>query len=180
MKNGAENLCRILENAKLNPENVKRDDYISWEEYFMAVTIATSHRSKDPATQVGCVLVNEDNHIVGAGYNGFPNGISDDEYPWGKQSENPLETKYTYVVHAEMNAIMNATARQLKNCRLYTTRFPCNECAKLVIQARIGEIIYLDDKEEQWQSQAARKMFNTARIPTRKYQKTGRKIVIEL
>ncbi len=122
---------------------MKRKGYISWDEYFMGVAILASKRSKDPNTQVGACIVNEENIILSTGYNGFPAGCSDDEYPWAREGEN---TKYPYVVHAELNAILNANGKSLRNSRIYVALFPCNECAKAIIQSGIKEVIYLSDK----------------------------------
>lgn len=125
---------------------MKRKDYISWDTYFMGIAKLSSLRSKDPSTQVGACIVTPNHEIVGIGYNGFPKGISDDDFPW--QSEGSFhETKYPYVVHAEANAILNAT-RDVKGCRIYVTLFPCHECTKLIIQSGITEIIYVSNKDE--------------------------------
>ncbi len=123
----------------------KRTDYISWDEYFMGVALLSAKRSKDPATQVGACIVNSKNKIVGAGYNGLPAGCDDDEFPWNKQGEF-LQTKYPYVCHAELNAILNNIGMDLHGCRIYTALYPCNECAKAIIQSGIIEVIYLSDK----------------------------------
>lgn len=123
----------------------KRQDYISWDEYFMGVALLSACRSKDPNTQVGACIVNGKNKIVGAGYNGLPVGCSDDEFPWAKQGEL-LETKYPYICHAELNAILNNIGMDLHGCRIYTALFPCNECTKAIIQSGISEVIYLSDK----------------------------------
>ena len=122
----------------------KRTNYISWNKYFMEIAKLSADRSKDPSTQVGACIINNENRIVGIGYNGFPNGIDDEKLPWGKNGLF-LENKYAYVCHAEMNAIMNCTLLP-KNCTLYVTLFPCNECAKLIIQSGIKKVIYLNDK----------------------------------
>lgn len=123
----------------------KRDTYISWDEYFMGIALLSAHRSKDPNTQVGACIVNPDRKIVGTGYNGFPMGCSDDDLPW--EREGPfLDTKYPYVCHAELNAILNSISRDLKGCTIYVALFPCNECAKAIIQSGIREIVYLSDK----------------------------------
>mgnify|MGYP003989707015 FL=1 len=122
----------------------KREDYISWPQYFMEIAKLSAQRSKDPSTQVGACIVNTENKIVGIGYNGFPNGINDDELSWSREG-NYLDTKYPYVCHAEMNAIMNCTMLP-KGCSIYVTLFPCNECAKLIIQSGIKKVIYLSDK----------------------------------
>ena len=123
----------------------KRQDYISWDEYFMGVALLSAKRSKDPSTQVGACIVNDKNKIVGAGYNGLPIGCSDDEFPWDKQGSF-LDTKYPFVCHAELNAILNNIGMDLKGCRIYTALFPCNECSKAIIQSGISEVIYLSDK----------------------------------
>ena len=123
----------------------KRQDYISWDEYFMGVALLSAKRSKDPSTQVGACIVNNKNKIVGAGYNGLPMGCDDDEFPWEKQGEF-LDTKYPYICHAELNAILNNIGMDLKDCKIYTALFPCNECTKAIIQSGIREVIYLSDK----------------------------------
>lgn len=144
-----------------------RKDYISWDDYFMGVAILSSMRSKDPNTQVGACIVNRDKKIVGIGYNGFPIGINDSEFPWENVGEH-LDTKYPYVVHAEPNAILNSTT-SLKNCILYVTLFPCNECAKLIIQAGIKEIIFLEDKYSSSESIiASKKMFDAVGVTYRR------------
>ncbi len=122
---------------------MKRSGYISWDEYFMGVALLASKRSKDPNTQVGACIVDENNIILSTGYNGFPTGCSDDEYPWEREGDH---TKYPYVVHAELNAILNANGKSLRGARLYVALFPCNECAKAIIQCGIKEVIYLSDK----------------------------------
>ena len=122
---------------------MKRKDYISWDEYFMSVALLAAMRSKDPNTQVGACIVGEDKRIISTGYNGFPRGCSDDEFPWDREGE---QTKYPFVVHAELNAILNAGGRKLTGARIYVGLFPCNECAKAIIQSGIREIIYLSDK----------------------------------
>ena len=123
----------------------KRTDYITWDEYFMGVALLSGRRSKDPSTQVGACIVNQQNKIVGAGYNGLPIGCNDDELPWDKTG-NFLNTKYPYVCHAELNAILNNIGMDLTGCRIYTALFPCNECSKAIIQSGIKEVIYLSDK----------------------------------
>ena len=127
------------------PKLKKRQDYISWDEYFMGVALLSAKRSKDPSTQVGACIVNNKNKIVGAGYNGLPMGCDDDEFPWEKQGEF-LDTKYPYICHAELNAILNNIGMDLKDCKIYTALFPCNECTKAIIQSGIREVIYLSDK----------------------------------
>ena len=122
---------------------MKRSDYISWDEYFMGIAMLAAKRSKDPSTQVGACIVSTDNIIISTGYNGMPKGSSDDEYPREREGE---ENKYPYVVHAELNAIMNANGRDLRDSRLYVALFPCNECAKAIIQSGVKEVGYLTDK----------------------------------
>ena len=122
---------------------MKRQDYISWDEYFMGIAMLAAKRSKDPSTQVGACIVSEDNIIISTGYNGMPKGCSDDEFPWEREGE---DTKYPYVVHAELNAILNANGRSLKGSKLYVALFPCNECAKAIIQSGVKEVVYLSDK----------------------------------
>ncbi len=123
----------------------KRTNYLSWDEYFMAVALLSAQRSKDPNTQVGACVANKQNKIVGVGYNGFPWGCSDDDLPWARHG-NYLDTKYPYVCHAELNAVLNSISRDLRGCRIYVGLFPCNECTKVIIQAGIEEIIFLSDK----------------------------------
>ena len=125
----------------------KRKDYISWDEYFMGVALLSARRSKDPSTQVGACIGNDKNKIVGAGYHGLPIGCDDDEFPWEKQGDF-LQTKYPYICHAELNAILNNIGMDLKGCKIYTALFPCNECAKAIIQSGIAEVIFLSDKYE--------------------------------
>ena len=122
---------------------MKRTDYITWDEYFMGIALLAARRSKDPNTQVGACIVSKDNIIISTGYNGMPKGCSDDEYPRDREGE---QTKYPYVVHAELNAILNANGRDLRGSRLYVALFPCNECAKAIIQSGVKEVIYLSDK----------------------------------
>ncbi|HHX36815.1 MAG TPA: dCMP deaminase family protein, partial [Clostridiaceae bacterium] len=123
----------------------KRTDYISWDEYFMGVALLAAKRSKDPNTQVGACIVNPEKRIISTGYNGFPSGISDDDFPWNREGEF-LDTKYPYVCHAELNAILNQPGTSLAGCSIYVALFPCNECAKAIIQAGIKEVVYLSDK----------------------------------
>lgn len=148
----------------------KRNDYISWDEYFMGVAILSSKRSKDPSTQVGACIASKENKVVTMGYNGMPNGCSDDDLPWGRSGEDPLDSKYLYVCHAEFNAILNSNI-PLKDCRLYVTLFPCNECAKAIIQSGIKEVIYLDDKHaEDISCLASKRLLDMAHIAYRRYE----------
>lgn len=146
----------------------KRTNYISWDEYFMGVALLSAKRSKDPSTHVGACIVNAKNKIVGAGYNGLPAGCDDDEFPWDKTGDF-LQTKYPYVCHAELNAILNNIGMDLHGCRIYTALFPCNECSKAIIQAGITEVIYLSDKYEGSDAFiASKKMLDTAGVKCRK------------
>ncbi len=160
--------------------NMKRADYISWNEYFMGVATLASKRSKDPNTQVGACIVDRDNYIVSVGYNGMPLGCSDDEFPWERQG-GTLDTKYAYVTHAELNAILNSKTANLEGSTVYVTLFPCNECTKALIQKRIGKIVYLDDKYHDTDtSEAARRMLDSAGVKYERYDLTGRDITISL
>ena len=123
----------------------KRENYINWDDFFMGVALLAAKRSKDPSTQVGACIVSKDNKILSVGYNGMPIGCSDDEFPWEREGEF-LETKYPYVCHAELNAILNAASPRLEQCKIYVPLFPCNECCKAIIQSGIREVIYLSDK----------------------------------
>ena len=145
----------------------KREGYISWDEYFMGVAELASMRSKDPSTQVGCCIVDEHNRILSTGYNGFPQGCDDDVFPWGRD-ESEGETKYPFVVHAELNAILNNRGKSLQGSKLYVGLFPCNECAKAIIQAGVHEVIYLSDKYANTPStQASKRMLAAAGVETR-------------
>jgi dCMP deaminase len=146
----------------------KRENYISWDEYFMGIALLSARRSKDPNTQVGACIVSTRNKIVGAGYNGLPMGCDDNEFPWAKQGDF-LETKYPYVCHAELNAILNNIGMDLGGCKIYTALFPCNECTKAIIQSGITEVIYLSDKYEGTDTdKAAKRMLKSAGISYRK------------
>jgi len=148
---------------------MKRNDYISWDKYFMGVALLSAMRSKDPSTQVGACIVNNKKRIVGIGYNGFPYGVEDDTFPW-ESGDDFLNSKYPYVVHAEPNAILNSTV-SLDNSTLYVTLFPCNECAKLVIQSGIKEVVFLEDKyHDELAFVASRKMFDSAKIKYRQME----------
>ena len=124
---------------------MKRTDYINWDEYFMGIAMLAAKRSKDPNTQVGACIVSQDNIIISTGYNGMPKGCSDDVFPWDRDGQQDM-TKYPYVVHAELNAILNANGRDLRGSRIYVALFPCNECAKAIIQSGVKEVLYLSDK----------------------------------
>ena len=159
----------------------KRKDYLSWDEYFMGVAILSGMRSKDPNTQVGCCIVSPENKILSMGYNGFPIGCSDDDFPWGKDGDSPLETKYLYSTHSELNAILNHSGNTLKGAKLYVSLFPCNECAKAIIQAGIKEVIYDCDKYADTPIvMASKRMLNAANVKIRPYKNTRRKVEINL
>ena len=158
----------------------KREGYISWEEYVMGVAELSAMRSKDPHTQVGCCIVSEDHKILSMGYNGFPRGCSDDDFPW-KREGPPLENKYFYTTHSELNAILNYRGGSLEGASLYVTLFPCNECAKAIIQAGIREIVYDSDKYENEPSTiASKRMLKAAGVSIRKYVRTGKELKIEV
>ena len=147
----------------------KRTDYLSWDEYFMAVALLSGMRSKDPNTQVGACVANAQNKIVGVGYNGFPWGCSDDVLPWDREGSF-LDTKYPYVCHAELNAVLNSNTANLSDARIYVALFPCNECTKVIIQSGIKEIIFLSDKYKDTDSvRASKTMLDRAQIPYRQF-----------
>lgn len=159
---------------------MKRDDYLSWAEYFMGIALLSAQRSKDSGTQVGTCIVSGDHKILSLGYNGMPIGCMDDSMPWGREGE-PLDTKYMYVCHAELNAILNSGEASLKGARLYTTLFPCNECAKAIIQSGIAEVVYLSDKYADSDATiASKRMFDMVGIKYTPYIPTGRKFTLEL
>lgn len=144
---------------------MKRQGYITWDEYFMGVAILTAQRSKDPNTQVGCCIVDKEQRILSTGYNGLPWGCSDDEYPWEREGSDQNATKYPFVVHAELNAILNARGKNLTGAKLYVALFPCNECAKAIIQSGIAEVVYLSDKYATTPATlASRRMLSSASV----------------
>ena len=146
---------------------MKRRDYICWDEYFMGVAMLAAKRSKDPNTQVGACIVSQDNIILSTGYNGFPVGCSDDDYPWDREGE---QTKYPFVVHAELNAILNTRGKSLENAKIYVALFPCNECAKAIIQSGIREVVYLSDKYAHTDGTlASKRMMDSAGVKYRRF-----------
>ena len=158
----------------------KRQDYISWDEYFMGVAKLSAMRSKDPNTQVGACIVSEDNKILSMGDNGVPIGCSDDECPWNREGE-PLDNKYFYTTHSELNAILNYRGGSLEGAKIYVSLFPCNECAKAIIQCGIKTVVYADDKYEATASViASKRMFRASGVKLVHYEHSGRKIEIEL
>lgn len=159
-------------------ESSKRTDYISWDEYFMGIAKLSAMRSKDPNTQVGCCIVGRDNRIISVGYNGLPNGCSDDEFSWCRDGE---DNKYFYTTHSELNAILNSRGHNLENSRLYVSLFPCNECAKAIIQSGIKEVIYDIDKYATTPSViASKKMLTAAGVEFRQYKRSNNNITIEV
>ena len=158
----------------------KRKDYLNWDEYFMAVATLISKRSKDPSTQVGAIIVSKDNKILSAGYNGAPNGFSDDIIPWEREGEFE-KTKYPYICHAELNAILNNKGSILDGARIYVDLFPCNECAKAIIQTGIKEIIYKSDKYKGTEANnVSKRMLDECGVTYRKYEMKGKDIIINL
>ena len=156
----------------------KRLDYISWDEYFMGVSLLAAQRSKDPNTQVGACIIDNQNRILSTGYNGFPHGCSDDDFPWNRDSSLG-ETKYQFVVHAELNAILNARGKNLAGAKLYVSLFPCHECAKAIIQAGISEVVYLSDKYSGTVSDiASKRMLNAAGVKLTKLIPTKPELVL--
>lgn len=161
----------------------KRENYLTWDDYFMGLAKLSAMRSKDPSTQVGACIVGSDNRILSIGYNGTPNGFSDDDFPWEREGK-PLETKYLYVCHAELNSILNfrGSRKDLEGAKIYVDLFPCNECAKAIIQSGIKEVIYLSDKyKDQDNFIASKKLFDQCGVKYKQLeQNEKRKIVIEL
>jgi len=155
-----------------------REDYLCWDDTFMAIADIMSQKSKDPSTRVGCCVVDSKNHIVGTGYNGFPTNIPNDALPWDREGP-PLETKYLYVAHAEENAIDNSDKYRLEGSRIYVSLFPCNSYAIRIIQNGIKEVIYLSDKYHDSDAcVASRKMFDLSGVKTRKFVPQKDKIEI--
>ena len=156
----------------------KRMDYIAWDDYFMGVSLLAAERSKDPSTQVGACIVSDDNRILSTGYNGFPHGCSDDDFPWNRD-ESLGETKYNFVVHAELNAILNAGGKSLIGSRIFVSLFPCHECAKAIIQSGVKEVVYLSDKYNGTVSDnASKRMLQAAGVKLTKMKPTKAQIVL--
>ena len=159
----------------------KREDYISWDEYFMGLALLSGLRSKDPNTQVGCCIVGEDNRILSVGYNGFPRGCSDDDFPWDREADSPYDTKYNYVTHAELNAILNYEGKDFRNAKLYVSLFPCNECAKAIIQSGIKTVVYIEDKYANTDGvRSSKRMFDAAGVKYVRYNPTNRLVQFSL
>ena len=145
----------------------KRKDYISWDEYFMGVAMLAGQRSKDPNTQVGACIVSDDNKILSIGYNGMPLGCDDDEFSWNR--------------NRELNAILNYRGGSLEGSKIYVTLFPCNECAKAIIQSGIKEVIYWrDDYKDTREVQASKRLFQTAGVTITAYEPSGRHLSLQL
>ena len=158
---------------------MKRMDYINWDEYFMGIALLTAMRSKDPNSQVGACIVSPENKILSLGYNGMPMGCSDDEMPWEREGA-PLDTKYMYVCHAELNAILNSGGSNLEGCKVYVALFPCNECAKAIIQSGIKEVIYISDKyADSVGVKASKRMFDAAGVKYTQIKMQRNSIVID-
>lgn len=159
---------------------MKRENYLSWEEYFMGLAILSSERSKDPSTQVGACIVDQNNKIVSVGYNGAPIGFDDDKDMKWERNGSFIDTKYAYVCHSELNAILNSKMK-VDGCKIFVTLFPCNECAKTIIQSGIKEVIYLSDKYNGTdENKVAKKMFDVCGIKYREYKKRNKEVKIEL
>ena len=158
----------------------KRTDYITWDQYFMGIAELSAMRSKDPNTQVGACIVSQDNKILSMGYNGFPRGCDDDEFPWNREGEL-YDSKYAYVTHSELNAILNYRGGSLEGTKIYVTLFHCNECAKAIIQSGIAEIVYADDKYNGTPGTlASRRMLRAAGVKLTPYRSGHRKLELEV
>ena len=174
----ADMLCSWENKGVFGHMSNKRSDYISWDEYFMGIALLSAKRSKDPNTQVGACIVSQDHKIISVGYNGMPIGCSDDEFPWGREGD-PLETKYPYVCHAELNAILNNIGFSLSGCSIYTPLFPCNECCKAIIQSGIRDVVYISDKYAETDSvRASRRMMERAGVRYRQLTSGIEQLVI--
>ncbi|CAK9804655.1 Probable deoxycytidylate deaminase [Anthophora plagiata] len=171
-------LTNVNEDINLKRESQRREDYICWEDYFMGIAFLAAQRSKDPVTQVGACIVNEDKRIVSIGYNGMPAGV--DDFPWGKGSPEQLQHKKLYVCHAEANAILCGHGVNYKGCTMYVSQHPCSECAKLIIQSGIKSVKYVSEKfANKPTSKAARKMFNVVGIAFRQYKPEKKQLLID-
>lgn len=162
--------------------NKQRKEYLSWDEYFMGVAKLSALRSKDPSTQVGACIVGDDNRILSIGYNGTPNGFPDSDFPWDREGD-ALNTKYFYVCHAELNAILNfrGNRRDLEGARIYVALFPCNECAKAIIQCGIKEVVYLSDKYNGTEGNiASKRLFDKCGVTYRMVDAKNKEITLNL
>ncbi|XP_057313756.1 deoxycytidylate deaminase-like [Hydractinia symbiolongicarpus] len=173
---GANKTVSEVQNLNLSE---KRVGYLEWEDYFMAIAFLSAQRSKDPVTQVGACIVNSDKKIVGIGYNGMPTGCSDDILPWGRDGETLCDTKRAYVCHAELNAVLNKNSSEIKGCTIYVALFPCNECAKVIIQSGIKEVVYYSNKyADRMKTKASFRMLDLAGIKHRQHTPKQKQIVI--
>jgi dCMP deaminase len=160
---------------------MKRQDYISWDEYFMGIAMLSAQRSKDSSTQVGACIVNDKHKIVSVGYNGMPTGCDDDDMPWERDGETSLDTKYPFVCHAELNAILNSSFSSLSGCTVYVTLFPCNECAKAIIQSGIKRVVYYENKYAETESvKASYILFKKCGVEVEEYSPSGKDIVLSV
>ena len=160
---------------------MKRSDYISWDEYFMGIATLSAQRSKDNSTQVGACIVNREHKIVSVGYNGMPTGCSDDDMPWERSGDSPLDTKYPFVCHAELNAILNSNIGNLGGCTVYVTLFPCNECAKAIIQSGIKRVVYFSNKYADTDSvKASFFFFNKCGVEVEEYTPSGKELILSV
>lgn len=158
----------------------ERKDHLSWDAYFMGIALLSARRSKDPGTQVGACIVGEDYRILSVGYNGMPIGCADTVMPWAREGE-PMDTKYLFVCHAELNAILNYGGGRLRGATIYTTLFPCNECAKALIQSGIRRVVYLSDKYSDSDSvRASKKMFEMTGVEYVRYQPSDHHVELDL
>ncbi|KRX96757.1 Deoxycytidylate deaminase, partial [Trichinella pseudospiralis] len=162
----------------MHSANQKREDYISWTDYFMGVALLSSKRSKDPIMQEGACIVNSDNHIIGVGYNGMPAGCSDDRMPWADQASSILETKHPYICHAALNAVVNKISNSAKGCRLYTTHLPCSHCAGLLIQSGVRSVYFLKNSLDTISAAATERLFKESGVHYEQYKTRTNKIVI--
>ncbi len=171
----------IIHSIRQGGVDLKRTDYISWDEYFMGIALLSAQRSKDNSTQVGACIVNAEKKIVSVGYNGMPTGCIDDEMPWERSAESSLDTKYPFVCHAELNAILNSNISGVAGATLYVTLYPCNECAKAIIQCGIKRVVYLENKYADTDGvKASVMMFERCGIKVDKYVPSGRELSIML
>ena len=160
---------------------MKRSDYISWDEYFMGIATLSAQRSKDNSTQVGACIVNREHKIVSVGYNGMPTGCSDDDMPWERSGDSPLDTKYPFVCHAELNAILNSNIGNLGGCTVYVTLFPCNECAKAIIQSGIKRVVYFSNKYADTDSvKASFFLFKKCGVEGEEYTPSGKELILSV
>ena len=167
--------------TRQHPAAQKRQEYLSWDTYFMAVSFLSAQRSKDPNTQVGACIVDSNKCIIGIGYNGFPRGCSDDCLPWSRRADSELHKKYCYVAHAEVNAILNKCSADVRGASIYVALFPCNDCAKVIIQSGIREVVYLNGHYHDTDGcRASRIMFEMAGVRTRQYRPESRTITVKM